>query len=470
MKINISHLGIIKHAQIELKPFTVFLGENGTCKTWAAYTIAGLLGPYGRQRYLEAYLNGKTATFEAVEDAIETLTDKGAVTIDLRKFVVDHLERYINEIARLIPEWLGIFMATKRVRFDKTVVSVEITMLDMGKIMKVLEKTGIEAKRSVGKNQNILLALKAVQDKENLYFYITNESVDIPSLIKNREARVFVVNALFGTLSMLLAHNTPVFPVERTAWVTLPVTQKKDTKDQQKVDVMQDEEEVNQSRYVVLSEPVRYFFAMINTAQSRYFDREKEGRDNPEINKLIKLAHFLEENVLDGKVDFEDREGGTDILYTPAGAKSLEIHVASSMIKDIASLSIYLKYLANPRDLIVIDEPEMNLHPSAQAKMTEFMGMLVNAGLSLLITTHSPYIVDHLTNLMSAFDSPDKSSIKDHFYLGREDAFVPKELVSVYLFNEKGEVKNMLSEDKVIDWDTFSDVSREISEIYSHIA
>ena len=72
------------------------------------------------------------------------------------------------------------------------------------------------------------------------------------------------------------------------------------------------------------------------------------------------------------------------------------------MTKELVPLVLYLRYLAEPDDLIVIDEPEMNLHPAAQVEIIEFLAMLVNAGLNVLITTHSPYIIDHISNLIVA--------------------------------------------------------------------
>jgi predicted ATPase len=138
------------------------------------------------------------------------------------------------------------------------------------------------------------------------------------------------------------------------------------------------------------------------------------------------------------------------------------------MIKELAPLSLYLKYVANLNDLVIIDEPEMNLHPAAQAEMTEFMGMLVNSGLNLLITTHSPYIIAHLENLMRAWDNEKKEKIKKHFYLEREEAFISKDEVSVYFFDD-GKTQDVLSNTGQIEWDTFSDVSSDIAQIYSKI-
>ncbi|MGD9647574.1 MAG: hypothetical protein AB7U73_17800, partial [Pirellulales bacterium] len=43
MKLKVSNLGRIKSAELEIKPFTVFIGKNNTNKTWTAYALYGLL-------------------------------------------------------------------------------------------------------------------------------------------------------------------------------------------------------------------------------------------------------------------------------------------------------------------------------------------------------------------------------------------------------------------------------------------
>ena len=53
----------------------------------------------------------------------------------------------------------------------------------------------------------------------------------------------------------------------------------------------------------------------------------------------------------------------------------------------------YLKHVAAPGQLIIIDEPELNLHPSRQIMMARLLTMLVKFGLRVMITTHSDYIV-----------------------------------------------------------------------------
>ncbi|MGH2478802.1 MAG: AAA family ATPase, partial [Ktedonobacteraceae bacterium] len=143
----------------------------------------------------------------------------------------------------------------------------------------------------------------------------------------------------------------------------------------------------------------------------------------------------------------------------------LEISIASSIVKELSPLVLYLRYLAKPGELLIIDEPEMNLHPEAQAKIIEFLAILANAGLNILITTHSPYVMDHLANLIKASEHDDRETISKEFYLQRTDAFISKDRVAVYLVEDR-QTKNALDEEGVIQWSTFGEVSDRISDIY----
>lgn len=193
-------------------------------------------------------------------------------------------------------------------------------------------------------------------------------------------------------------------------------------------------------------------------------ERQEEAEKNPQILEYINLANFLQENILSGHVKVESSTLQNEIIFQPSEDVNLEMQVASSMVKELAPLYLCLRYLVEPNELLIIDEPEMNLHPSAQVEIIEFLAMLVNAGIKILITTHSPYIVDHLSNLIKATQYEDKESIKERFYLDRTDAFVAQENVSVYLF-EDDTAKNILEENGRIDWGTFADVSDDISHI-----
>jgi predicted ATPase len=161
---------------------------------------------------------------------------------------------------------------------------------------------------------------------------------------------------------------------------------------------------------------------------------------------------------------------GRKVQFHPDGADgvALEMPATASLVKALSPLYLYLTYVARPGDLLVIDEPEMNLHPEAQARVTELLAILVNSGIKVIVTTHSPYFVDHLVNLMEAASLVDSKEAAEKFYLKNTEAFISSDDVSVYLF-ENGTAKNVLSDDGMIEWGTFADVSERVSKIYFQI-
>lgn len=142
--------------------------------------------------------------------------------------------------------------------------------------------------------------------------------------------------------------------------------------------------------------------------------------------------------------------------------------ISASAVKGLSPLVLFLRYYLDPHELIVLDEPEMNLHPRAQAQIIELLAMLANSGIHVIITTHSPYIVDHLMNLMKAAKLKNKNRNAKKFYLQSKDAFIKQENVAVYLFQDNVATP-ILDPEGFIKWQTFSQVSSEIGEIYFDI-
>jgi hypothetical protein len=128
--------------------------------------------------------------------------------------------------------------------------------------------------------------------------------------------------------------------------------------------------------------------------------------------------------------------------------------------------------------LLIVDEPEMNAHPAAQLANCELLAVLVNQGVQVLVTTHSPYFVDHLNNLIEAslIDDELQDSFAGKFKLNTKDAFISPDKVAVYDFSEevagKGgvKVKDIFDrENRIIDWSTFGNVSDYTSNLYADL-
>jgi predicted ATPase len=47
---------------------------------------------------------------------------------------------------------------------------------------------------------------------------------------------------------------------------------------------------------------------------------------------------------------------------------------------------------AKPDDVVVIENPEIHLHPKAQSDLTEFLCFAANAGIQIVLETHSDHV------------------------------------------------------------------------------
>lgn len=482
MRITVRNLGVLKEADIDLKPLTIFVGPNNAGKTWLAYVLAGVFGAYGYEKYIQSDEQEDIAGhYPSLENALENLLKTGSATIDLVQFADDYAELYFNNVARSTSHWMPEFMSTQVASFDQLDIAIA---LDERKehILEHVLKFSLRGEISGGFHGSSL-NIRKKRDERNLSVYMATQFIAVdenspeeavaeppsPDIIKE-----FLLRTVFEVIHRSLYPQIRILPAERTTFITFPFAKREAREESATI---RDRSAEQETRSVLA--PVGSFLHMIGSAfddeSTERAQRARNARTNPRIREYIQLAQLLEKQILRGEVKVSlvnsasqiEGDVAQEILFQPDGSNQLEIAIASSMVKELSPLVLYLRYLVLPDELLIIDEPEMNLHPEAQAKITEFLAMLVNVGLNVLVTTHSPYVIDHLANLLKAAEKTDeeKEAVRDEFYLKRTDAFISKDKVSVYLI-EEGTAKDALDEDGVIQWNTFGDVSDRISEIY----
>lgn len=91
-----------------------------------------------------------------------------------------------------------------------------------------------------------------------------------------------------------------------------------------------------------------------------------------------------------------------ELYYSPHSRKSLKLPMddSSSSVRSLLAMGFYLRHTAQMGDLLIIDEPELNLHPDNQRKVARLLAMLVNAGVKVFITTHSDYLIKEFNTLI----------------------------------------------------------------------
>ena len=81
-----------------------------------------------------------------------------------------------------------------------------------------------------------------------------------------------------------------------------------------------------------------------------------------------------------------------------------KINYSSSGQQDCVWILNLLFYhlIQQKRTLFIVEEPESHLFPESQKYISELIALVVKMGHSVLLTTHSPYVLGTLNNLLYA--------------------------------------------------------------------
>ena len=167
-------------------------------------------------------------------------------------------------------------------------------------------------------------------------------------------------------------------------------------------------------------------------------------------NSLVDIGVQIEDSILDGSVYVERSEltGYPSFMYRPKGWKNaLSLKNASSMVSDLAPVVLYLRHLVEPGNVLIIEEPESSLHPAMQVELTRQLAALVRAGVRVIVTTHSEWVLEELSNLVLASGLPEarRSGIG-----GGEFALRPED-VGAWWFQQKKRPKRSVVEEIHLD-------------------
>ena len=108
---------------------------------------------------------------------------------------------------------------------------------------------------------------------------------------------------------------------------------------------------------------------------------------------------------------------------------NIPMHLASSSVRGLSDLYFFLRHEAKRTDLLIIDEPESHLDTSNQIELARLLAHCVRAGLRVLITTHSDYLIKEINNLvMLAQDFKSKDTILKKLRYQADDALDPSSI------------------------------------------
>ncbi len=127
------------------------------------------------------------------------------------------------------------------------------------------------------------------------------------------------------------------------------------------------------------------------------------------------------------RVAYRNRELGRDIRPKNVGT-------GVSYIAEI----IIAAFSCRKGDVLIIENPEIHLHPSGQCELMEFLIFLAQKGLQVVMETHSDHVFNGLRRCVSS-DRISNDKVRIYFFRQNEDKIsLPVEI----LLDDDGHVKN----------------------------
>ncbi len=126
----------------------------------------------------------------------------------------------------------------------------------------------------------------------------------------------------------------------------------------------------------------------------------EDGRSDDKI--VRKIADALESEALAGWIRIKPRSAGyPEFVYRPHETqKDIRLTRASSMVSELAPVVLFLRGAIDRGNMLIIEEPEAHLHPAAQTQMAVALARMVRAGVRVVVTTHSDWLLKEIGNLM----------------------------------------------------------------------
>lgn len=438
VEISVKNFGPIADATIDLRPLTVFVGPSNTGKTYFStliYALHGIFEGFSRLPLPEVFRTlskmrygsqkGLSAAFKSSEEEAQDIVSKLETTS--RPFTFSDLPQEIRKLTA------HSFKDSKFLGHD---LEVELRRcFDIASISELIQQTDNQI-------NEMKVVLEAREESQDLWNFNITKTAKSDAAVEGyfNENIVFLTGKKDLGFEESLKHCPEIFPGL-------------DLKTRERYYLPAARSGIMQSHRVIASSlvggatragldplAVPTFSGVIADFMRRLIPYNETTESD---DRIVYLADALESDVLAGQILMKPVSGGyPEFLYHP---KQIENEVrltrVSSMVSELAPLVLFLRGGIRPGDMLIIEEPEAHLHPGAQTEIALTLAGLVRAGVRVVVTTHSDWLLKEIANLIRIGDLKRKgvSQLKKmesiHWLLPEE--------VGTWWFQQDGIVKHI---------------------------
>ena len=398
LTVKLENIGILKQAKFSLGDLTLICGENNTGKTYAAYALYGFLRSWH-----------DLIRIPVSDDQVHTLLTDGYLNIELAQYV-KKADQILAEACKRYSEQLYSVFAAPKEAFQNSEFHVEPSTIH-------ISKRGV-IDRIISHNDQFLISSRRKRSEELIL------TLSVGRQERKKIDSILVKDRMSAIISRVIFSNC--FPrnlissVERTG---VAIFQKElDFARNRLLEEMSGVDKDDDPRELLLKSYKNYPWPIRDNID---FTRQLED--------IAKNKNFISKEHPEILDDFTDIVGGQyaitqndQLYYIPKGTRlRLTMDQSSSAVRSLLNIGFYLRHLAEKGDLLMIDEPELSLHPENQRRIARLFARLVNLGVKVFITTHSDYIIKELNTLIML--NHDKPHLKK---VAEENGYQKSELIN----------------------------------------
>lgn len=407
-KLGITDFGPISGGMVTVKPLTILLGPNGCGKSHVATLIYTVIKAESARVNTLLGINEEWST-DTMDDGVRrvleryTLNTDHILDSDIYKNIVNNIVREFSDMlsAALLAEHKKLVRkGAKRFVLDVTSNIID-GMIQYSDEIK-FEGRDIKPMKFSLKKDDKFSAMLRVTDN------ILKADISFPDTASESDLQTYIWRNLQYMLRNMYTRTRGIyFPAERSG---LTMAQ--------------------------------------HSLTLHYYDNARVSSQDPNLTSVSTdflgflllptshectfagLAKDFERKAMQGSITIKNSFGNIpDILFVQ-DVEQFPLNASASSVKDMAAFILYIKYAAMQNDTIIFEEPETCLHPDNQVLLAKLLARLVNNGFRIVITTHSPFFVEQLSNCVVAGTKRDESGpVPDQEKLDKDNVaaygFVP---------------------------------------------
>ncbi len=385
MILSIKNLGIISSAEIEIKGLTVLAGLNDTGKSFISKMLYALIKTTKDANIQD--LNRRSVQLDGKWISIRNLlntTKRQDITSLFERIIMPLRGEVLNDLLNNIPSDHTVIkiQSIKSKLFNDVSIPLNIkqqlesqfsAIIDFISVKKREEEKYISYFNQVIIQQLFRSQINSINKEEILEIICKEGDTQVIKLeVSNNSISKFEINNTFSSLLHLQDATIIDSPV---------ISQLTNL-------ILKNRLEINRGQDFTM--PIYYpdliskFIPLGNPIPS-------------DINRIIK------EEIIEGTVVFEEKT--SKIVYQKNSGQQIENYNIANGIKAFGIIQLLLNSgTINKNSLLIIDEPEVHLHPAWQVKFAQIIAVLAKEGIPILISSHSPYLLRAITIFTKQYD------------------------------------------------------------------